>query len=313
MNKLNQINLNSLRIAESAARNGNFVLAAEEQLISASAVSQRIKSLEAQLRFRIFHRKNNSVQITPEGELFIVQVREALDKILMASTVREQRDQEKTINIQALPTFTVRWLMPRLPGFQALVPSVHMSVSNSYVMTDFDKEDIDVSICYGNGNFSNVKSTLLFPEDLTPVCSPEYYQRIFGKREGSDSDPEGLARCTLISSATCTLNWKSWLEFAGALSVYESAQSIEFDSCMMTFEAAASGVGVAVANRAYIIQDLKSGRLVAPFRVQQPNRNGWYLIHPTRTKLSSPSKIFRSWLLEQAQQTAKSIDDFLNA
>jgi LysR family glycine cleavage system transcriptional activator len=70
MKKLNQINLNSLRVAESAARNGNFVLAAEEQLITASAVSQRIKTLEAQLEFQIFDRRNNSVQITPEGELF---------------------------------------------------------------------------------------------------------------------------------------------------------------------------------------------------------------------------------------------------
>ncbi|MFT7577006.1 MAG: LysR family glycine cleavage system transcriptional activator, partial [Alphaproteobacteria bacterium] len=166
---------------------------------------------------------------------------------------------------------------------------------------------IDASIYYGDGVFSSVQSTLLFREDLTPVCSLEYYKRMFGPNASRNPDPARLAECTLINSGTCTLNWKSWLDFVGASHVASAAQSMDFDSCMMTFEAAANGVGFAVANRAYIMDDLRSGKLVAPFSVQQPNVNGWYFVHPTETQLSNPTKLFRSWLIEQAMQTETSV------
>ena len=40
-----------------------------------------------------------------------------------------------------------------------------------------------------------------------------------------------------------------------------------FDTCMLSFDAANAGLGFAVANRAYVADDLKKGRLVAPFKM----------------------------------------------
>ncbi|TIT58936.1 MAG: LysR family transcriptional regulator, partial [Mesorhizobium sp.] len=85
MRLLSQVNLNSLKIVESAARHGNFTRAGEEQFITASAVSQRVKSLEDQLRFKIFQRGGNAVSLTPEGETYVSRVREALERIVAAS------------------------------------------------------------------------------------------------------------------------------------------------------------------------------------------------------------------------------------
>ena len=75
MRHLKNLNLNSLRIVESAARLGNFTRAGEENLISTSAVSQRVKAIEEQLEFKIFHRRSNAVALTPEGEVFVMEVR----------------------------------------------------------------------------------------------------------------------------------------------------------------------------------------------------------------------------------------------
>ena len=80
---------------------------------------------------------------------------------------------------------------------------------------------------------------------------------------------------------------------------------------MMTFEAAATGVGVAVANRGYVIDDLTRGRLVAPFGVQQPNKNGWYLVHPAKVSLSRPARAFRGWIAGQAAITDAKIRELL--
>lgn len=309
MDELRRINLNALRIAESAARNGSFVRAAEEQCVSTSAVSQRIKKLELELQFDLFHRGNNSVKMTPQGEQFILEVREALDQIHRASTARKRRDRKRTLNICALPTFIVRWLMRRLPGFQLAWPKVQLGLSHSYDIADFARQDFDLAIWYGNGNFSGLESQLLFREDLTPVCSPAYFTSILSQHADRVLDPTLLAHCTLINSATCILNWRSWLEFADVGDIYDRAGKIEFDSCLMTYDAAAAGLGVAVSNRAYVLDDLRSGRLIAPFPIRQHNKNGWYLIWPRQQHLSAPAKAFSDWVCEQAALSEQAVQD----
>ena len=313
MDELRRINLNALRIAESAARNGSFVRAAEEQCVSTSAVSQRIKKLESELQFDLFHRGNNSVRMTPQGEQFILEVREALDQIHRASTARQRRDRKRTLNLCALPTFIVRWLMRRLPGFQTAWPQVQLGLSHSYDIADFARQDFDLAIWYGNGNFSGLESQLLFREDLTPVCAPAYFTSILAQHADRVLDPTLLAHCTLINSATCMLNWRSWLEFAGVGDIYDKVGKIEFDSCLMTYDAAAAGLGVAVSNRAYVLEDLKSGRLIAPFPIRQQNKNGWYLIWPRQQQLSKPAEAFSKWIREEAALSVQAVQDLQGA
>ena len=76
-----------------------------------------------------------------------------------------------------------------------------------------------------------------------------------------------------------------------------------FDSCMLTFEAANAGVGFAVANRAYIAPDILAGRLVAPFDVLHPNRNGRHLTQPVARQTSRNAALFATWIADQAEQS----------
>ncbi|MGE0502253.1 MAG: LysR substrate-binding domain-containing protein [Rhizobiaceae bacterium] len=297
------MNLNSLKIVESAARHQNFTRAGEEQFITASAVSQRVKGLEDQLRFKIFQRRKNAISLTPEGEAFIMKVREALDRIVAAGMEVSGRDHEHILKISVLPTFATRWLFPRLPRFQEMHGDIHLHISASYETADFRATDLDLEIRYGDGKFSPLHTELLFKEDLTPVLSAELYRRVLGDKPLSDVVPDDLRHFTLLYSATCTTNWPQWLDFAGAPHVVDTAKTMNFDSCMMSFAAANAGVGVAVANRAYVADDIASGRLVAPFPVQHPNRMGWHFVCP-RVHLGAPKiEVFRSWLLGEAAAT----------
>lgn len=308
MQVLRQMNLNSLKIVESAARHQNFTRAGEEQFITASAVSQRVKGLEDQLRFKIFQRRKNAVSLTPEGERFVQQVREALDRIVEAGMEVRKRESEHLLKISVLPTFAMRWLMPRLPRFQAREPDTHLHWTTSYDQTDFRSSDIDLEIRYGDGRFPGLHSELLMREDLTPVCSTSLFLRVLGDRPASSVVPADLRHFTLLHSDTCTRNWQSWLEFAGAPSVLREARSMSFDSCMMSFQAANAGLGFAVANRAYIQQDVDTGHLIAPFDLLHPNPMGWHLVCP-RMHLGSPKlEAFRAWLLEEAEEAQAELD-----
>ena len=70
--------LNSLRAFEAAARHLSFNSAAAELHVTPSAISHAVKSLEADLETDLFRRQSRGVQLTPEGQIFLVPVREAL-------------------------------------------------------------------------------------------------------------------------------------------------------------------------------------------------------------------------------------------
>ncbi|MEZ5925898.1 MAG: LysR substrate-binding domain-containing protein [Hyphomicrobiaceae bacterium] len=306
MRDLIQLNLNALRVAESAARNRSFVRAAEEQRLTPSAVSQRIKALEAQLRFPLFKRKNNAIVLTHEGEAFIARVREGLSKITEARMMVKDPKRETTLYLCALPTFIMRWLIQRLPDFQRRHPEITLNISQSYATPDLDRADFDLGIFYGDGDFGRLEAELLFKEDLTPVCRPSAITEI-GK-DLLSLKVRDLRHFTLLHSATCTLNWAAWLEHAGEPQVIEEARPMYFDSCMLTFEAARNGLGFACANRAYVAEDIVYGRLVAPFTVLQPNRNGWYVLRSMRRSQSKPMEIFRDWIRDQADLSLEVVD-----
>lgn len=297
--RLSQINLNALRVAESVARHTNFSLAAEESCITPSAVSQQIAKLESQLEFKIFDRRKTPVALTAEGEKFILSVRQAFDQILATHNQLFMKQETTDLKISLLPTFAMRWLLPRLNGFQHQHPEFQVHLSQSYQAVNFKREDFDLAIRYGAGDFKDLTAHLLFKEDLIPVCTPELLETILGHKKRSDLNPEDLKHFTLLHSSTCTLNWKTWLKHAGADGVLQESQDMYFDTCMLSFEAANAGLGFAVANRAYIAKDIAAGRLVAPFDLCLPNENGWYLVYPEDHGPHPRVQAFQNWIMDE--------------
>ncbi|WP_421710145.1 LysR substrate-binding domain-containing protein [Algihabitans sp.] len=309
MKHLRQINLNSLRIVESAARLGSFARAAEENLISGSAVSQRVKALEEQLQFKVFHRQSNAVVLTPEGEEFIAHVREALDTILAAGLEITDKQRKHLFKISVLPTFAVRWLLPRLERFTQAHPEITLHVSQAYRQVNFDREGFDLAIRYGDGVFPGLKAELLFREDLVPVCTPDLLERVMPGVKTDELEPKDLKNFTLLHSDTCSLNWKSWLDFAGAPKVMEHASCMFFDTCMLSFQAANVGLGFAVANRPYVTEDIRAGRLVAPFKLQHPNNSGWYLVYPPGHSDLYKISAFESWIRKEVESSNAEVSE----
>ncbi|MEM6481914.1 MAG: transcriptional regulator GcvA [Pseudomonadota bacterium] len=301
MRYLRQLNLNALIVIESAARLGSFARAAEESLITPSAVSQRVSTAEKQLGFSVFERRQNSVTLTQEGEEYIAHIREALDTIMAAGLQVNDRVRDSVLKISVLPTFAVRWLMPRIAKFDEAYPDVRLHIAQSYRPVDFNREDMDLAIRYGDGNFGGLHATLLMQEDLVPALSPQLLQKVMPESRAQELVPADLKKFTLLHSATCHLNWRSWFRHAGVPDAIETARAMSFDSCMLSFQAANMGIGVAVANRAYIADDIKEGRLIAPLSIKHPKRNGWYVVFPKGHAGMLKVKVFRDWLLDEAE------------
>ena len=46
---------------------------------------------------------------------------------------------------------------------------------------NFQHEPVDIAIYYSDGKYPGFYHQRLFDEYLTPVCSPDYYQQLFGQ------------------------------------------------------------------------------------------------------------------------------------
>src|ERR1041384_7045463 len=77
--------LNALKAFEAAARSESFTRAAEESNVTQGAVSQQVKALEEALGLKLFTRERQRLIITEPGRDYLAVVRDALDRIALAT------------------------------------------------------------------------------------------------------------------------------------------------------------------------------------------------------------------------------------
>ena len=162
------------------------------------------------------------------------------------------------LTLMTFPTFAVQWLMPRLPRFYSKAPHVDLRIRTSLVNAQFDHDEIDVALMIGNGRWPGLSTAFLFRREFTPVAGPDLLAT-YG------TDPREVLRRTRVLYSTPYLRlWQLWLEQAGMRDV-PIDRGICFDNSSLAYQAAREGAGFALGQRVLIAEDLRSGRLVAPF------------------------------------------------
>jgi DNA-binding transcriptional LysR family regulator len=121
--------LNALRAFEVAARSANFTRAAQELGVSQAAVSQQVKSLEANLGFKLFSRDGKRLVITSAGDQYLAVIRDALDRIAVGTDRLLQSKPSSILIVTTSPAFGAKWLVHRLGRFAAACPEIDLRVS----------------------------------------------------------------------------------------------------------------------------------------------------------------------------------------
>jgi LysR family glycine cleavage system transcriptional activator len=205
--------LNALRAFEAAARCGNFTRAAQELFVTQGAVSRHIATLEDWLGVQLFERGRHGIRLTPAGERYFASMRVALDQIEHGTRqLQQQSPDEWLLRIKLPPTFAIRWLIPRLARFHALHPRIDVQITTSHKPTDFERDEIDVSIHSEASPPVGPGYRLLFRETLLPVCAPA----LLRARSAARRQPSDLAHQALLSSLNRPHDWQTWLAAAGA-------------------------------------------------------------------------------------------------
>ncbi len=284
--------MNTLRAFEAAARNLSFTLAAEELHITQAAVSHQIKVLEQALGVRLFRRLNRAIRLTEEGQEFVGEVRKALNHLATAVEKLAAPDAGGPLTVSVLPSFASKWLVPRLGRFRDKHPEIDVRISPSTQLTDFRRDDVDLVVRYGKGEYEGLQSVRLMTEDIFPVCSPALLNGPNALRV-----PEDLRRHTLLHDDGY-VDWTMWLLVAGVSGI-DPRQGPFFTDSAFVIQAAAEGQGVALARGALAAGDIAAGRLVKPFDIAIPTEYAYYVLSPKATSHHPKITAFREWLLEE--------------
>lgn len=284
--------LSSLRAFEAAGRHLSFSRAADELLITQSAVSHHVRKVEEELGVSLFVRQTRSVALTPEGRRYLACLSEAFD--LMAKGTDEIRVSERrTLRVSLLASFAMHWLISRLARFTAAHPDIDLALDPSIRPADLAVEPIDLAIRYGRGGWDGTKSRMFLAEDISPVCSPGLLAGAAALRH-----PRDLLEHTLLLSFTRDpFEWPSWSAKAGA--DLAGARSIMLHDYNIVLQAAVDGQGVAMGRRTLIADHLRSGALVEPFKdIRMSDGLGYWIVMPERPK--PQARVFAEWLAGEA-------------
>jgi len=277
---------------EAAARLGSITAAAQELNFTQSAVSRQIKALEEQLQARLFVRENQSIRITPAGEVYAREIGDALRRIRAASLNIRANPGGGTLNLAILPTFGSRWLAPRLPKFFALHPGVTLNMTTRLSYFEFRMESFDAAIHFGQPYWPEADLALLRSEEVLPVCSPQL------KKRARFRAPDDLKKEVLLHLSTRPDAWEQWFALHGASR--GAVPGMLFDQFATIAQTTMSGVGVALLPTFLIRDELDSGRLVPAFDLPMPSAGRYYLAWPPERALHPPLKAFREWLIAES-------------
>src|SRR3954451_917677 len=165
--------LNALKAFEAAARHESFTRAAEELCVTQGAVSHQVKALEAELGIKLFNRERQRLVITGAGRDYLAVVRDAFDRIALGTERLIQHQGSGVLTVSTSPDFAAKWLVHRLGRFAEAHPEIDLRVSATMHHVDFVREEVDVAVRHGDGNWSGLDAIRLCTEQLFPVCSPK--------------------------------------------------------------------------------------------------------------------------------------------
>lgn len=288
----------SLLCFEAAARSLSFTRAAEELNLTQSAVSRQVRNLEDFLKTELFLRHKKHLSLTVQGLSYAKSVTQHLDRLEAETLNLMARDEaDQTLNLGTFPTFGSRWLIPKLADFTSRHPDIRYNLVTSTVPFDFSRQDIDIAIQHGQGDWPDVESVKLVDETVVAVCAPSLLN------DATTCSAHDVLGHTLLKLNTRNYAWPEWLQAQG-IETSRTIHGPSFETFSMMIRAALSGLGIAILPEMYIEDELRDGRLVSPFAPALKSQRGYYLVSPKHKNDLNKVHAFRTWILRYRVKTS---------
>lgn len=282
--------LRSLLAFEAASRHATFSQAAAELGVTPSAISHQIQQLEDFLGVQLFRRHAGRAVLTDAGQIYARDIKAVFGLIADATQRVAPQSQTGHLVIASSPSFAAKWLQPRLPEFLGANPDVKVRLSTLSGQDRLDRDRCDIAIVYGSRPVAQSHVEPLLVERLRPLCSPGLAASIELRT------PRDLARATLIHSSNA-LTWSDYLRRIECGDVRPNHE-LWLDRSTMAIDSAVAGLGVILESELLAEQELRDGRLVAPFHGEAfgIETEAYFVVRPAGYRNGTHAAAFEQWL-----------------
>ncbi|MFS8113280.1 LysR substrate-binding domain-containing protein [Rhizobium jaguaris] len=252
--------MNALRAFDAVARCGSILKAADELGVVRGAIRQQLAVLETFFGTALFRRDGRRLVLTEKGRAFSDSVGIAFG-ILARASAELAAGKRRTFRLGVPSAFAVWWLMPRVAELQAALPDVDVDIIPMATVEPLARHpDLDAVIMGGEYRPAPDITAVRFMEDeFGPVATPDIAARL-----DLSAGVGALAGAVALTSRSAPRLWDDWFAESGHAPI-RFARNREFEDLLLAIGAARSGIGIAIAPRTAIGEDIERGALVAPY------------------------------------------------
>lgn len=271
--------LKALFVFEVVAREMNFTKAAQHLGVPQPSVSRYMANLEAFIETPLFLRRHNKIEMTEAGdtlfkatELGLAHIRTVIDNL----TLEKSPDQ---LTIACTHGFAHMWVLPRVERLRSIMPNWDIRLNTSEQPPDAEAHDADIVIRFGTDDWPETRSTLIFEEEVFPVCAPAMLAKL--GVQSSSVTPAKLSGMPLIVQDYGDFGWMSWSKWFRHFDIehHQLPDRHPVPSYHFVLQAATEGKGVALAWSHLIEPYLSNGWLVELPNMRARTDKGYYVTY----------------------------------
>lgn len=261
------------------AQCGQFSAAAELLGLSSSQISRQVARLEERLQTRLFYRTTRQVALTEAGQTFLQHCRrlqDAREEALRA--VGDLGGEPKgLLRMTCAVTYGERFILPLVNAFMIRHPQLSVEIELSNRPLDLVQEGIDVAIRLGRLADSSMLATRLAPRRMYLCAAPEYLHN-YGR-------PHSLSE---IEQHNCLIGTSDiWtFQYNGRETSLRVQGNWRCNSGQAVLDAALAGLGLCQLPDYYVLEHLRSGRLLSLLDNHQPPNTAVWALYPQQRHLS---------------------------
>ena len=233
---------------------------------------------------------------TDRGHEFYNSVTLALDHLLGSANRIRDAENNPIVTIAVDESVAAMWLMPRFERLREKYPDISVRLIASDDIDRCFREDVDLAVVHGDGNWPGYDCTPFFEEEIFPVCSEAYLRHMPGSMT-----VERLLTASLLDLEYEHWNWMNWgiwlTEMGFDLPIRRGI--LRSNSYPLLIDAVRRGQGVALGWRHFVDEDLFSGSLVCPVKASVRTRFAYYLIKRHNVTVMPETQACCDWLINE--------------
>ncbi|MDX2270766.1 MAG: LysR substrate-binding domain-containing protein [Cyanobacteriota bacterium] len=292
------MDLSVLKLFVEVVRQGSFAAVAREHQMDPSSVSRAIAGLEAELGIRLFQRTTRQLSPTEAGAAYFQRIQPLIEEIEQARAMAtDLSGQPKgSLRVTASVAFGLTCIVPHLPRFAALYPTLTVDLLLTDTVVDLLTERVDLAIRLGLLADSSLMAQRLMPTHYRVCASPDYL-----RRAGSPAQPQDIEEhdCLRFPLPGFRSRW-IFQDSQGSLREVAVQGRIVISNALALRECAKAGMGLALLPNWLIAADLKEGGLIHLFPNYQVTATDFHtaawLVYPSRAYIPGKVRVFMEFL-----------------